>query len=200
MSEGLALIPKNILTTAPYTIYQAGLLAWIITGKPYYGFFTLLAIILGDGMNAIEKIIAKRVMGKDSTIGQRPSGCGNLLDKNCTGCGIYPVYGKLSHTWGMPSGHAQITTFASTYWTIYVWMKYKEETNFETKQQLKKKAIITSLSLWILSFAVWFQRVYSGCHNILQIITGIVIGMLLGYLGYWFSTLLFKDLPKIKFQ
>ena len=88
MSEGnLGSIGKNLITTSPYTIYQAGLLAWLVTGDNKYGFFTLLAIVMGDGFNAIEKQIAKQMMGNDVG-GERPSGCGSEDGSDCTGCGI----------------------------------------------------------------------------------------------------------------
>ena len=46
----------------------------------------------------------------------------------------------------MPSGHAQITSFAATYWSIYLWMKYKQEENIDVKESLKKKIYISPLS------------------------------------------------------
>jgi membrane-associated phospholipid phosphatase len=198
MSEGKLLSTgKNIITSSPYSIYTTGILAWIITGNPQYGFFSLLAIIMGDGFNAIEKQIAKKIMGKNSTLGARPSGCGGPKNTNCTGCGIYPVTNGHSHTWGMPSGHAQITSFAASYWTIYIWMKYKHEINPTEKKKLKQHAIISTIVMWSLALLVWTQRIYSKCHTIFQIVIGMIIGSLLGIFGYYISTLVFKDLPKI---
>jgi hypothetical protein len=41
MSEGnIQSIAKNIITSSPYTIYQAGILASIVTGDPKYVVFT----------------------------------------------------------------------------------------------------------------------------------------------------------------
>jgi len=197
MSEGkLISIGKNILTTSPYTIYQAGLLAWLVTGDSKYGFFTLLAVVMGDGFNALEKQLAKKIMGPKSTLGARPSGCGGVKNA-CTGCGIYPPSGKTSHTWGMPSGHAQITSFAATYWTIYVWTKYREETDEEKKQALLTSAIVSSIVMWLLALSVWSQRVYSKCHSVFQIIVGAMIGAIFGVVGYVISSKVFEDIPNI---
>lgn len=202
MSEGnIKTVGKNIITSSPYTIYQAGILATIVTGDYKYIFFSLLAFLMGDGFNAVEKQIAKRLMEKNSEIGQRPSGCGvrqdNLDVGECTGCGIYPSAGSKSITWGMPSGHAQITSFASTYWTIYVWMKYIHEKDLLKKSKLKTQAISSSIIMWSLSLVVWTQRVVSKCHTVLQIIIGIVFGIVFGIVGYYISSLVFKDMPVI---
>ena len=199
MTEGkLASVFKNALTAAPYTIYQGAILGSVVSGDPKYVFFALLAIVMGDGFNAVEKVIAKKLMGKTSAVGARPSGCGIAKGVQCTGCGIYPACGKSSHTWGMPSGHAQITSFAATYWTIYVWMRCKTA-GTKDKKKLRIQAIVATLIMWSLSVMVWSQRVYSGCHTALQIIIGALLGSALGVGGYYVSTLVFpaNSLPKL---
>lgn len=202
-------IGKNILTTAPYTIYQAGLLAWLVTGDFKYGFFTLLTFVMGDGANFLEKKFAKKIMDVDDlvSIGERPNACGMVKTQDreisCTGCGIYPssFYDEKNKTWGMPSGHAQITSFAAMYWTIYLWTKYREATrNMKPCPQQKSlltRAIISSVVMWLLAFMVWSQRVYSRCHTKGQIFVGFVIGSLLGVLGYFISSKIFKDIPAL---
>jgi membrane-associated phospholipid phosphatase len=180
-------ISKNIITSSPYTIYQAGILASIVTGDPKYILFSVFAFIMGDGFNALEKKIAKKIM----VGGQRPSGCGNGQRRKCTGCGIYPSHGTKSKTWGMPSGHAQITSFAATFWTLYVWLKYKKESD----PLAKNKAIASTAIMWTLAACVWSQRVISLCHSIPQIIVGVIFGILFGVLAYFISTFIIKDLP-----
>ena len=65
MSEGsFNSISKNIITSSPYTIYQAGILATIVTGDPKYILFSVFAFIMGDGFNALEKKIAKQIAKK----------------------------------------------------------------------------------------------------------------------------------------
>ena len=204
MSEGsFSSISKNIITSSPYTIYQAGILASIVSGDPKYILFSVFAFIMGDGFNALEKKIAKqiakKIMGDDSCLGQRPSGCGNgQSTKNCTGCGIYPSRGTESKTWGMPSGHAQITSFAATFWTLYVWLKYKNETDPEPKRLAKNRAISSTAIMWTLAAVVWSQRVISLCHSIPQIIVGVIFGILFGVLAYFISTFIIKDIPPLQ--
>jgi len=216
MSEGsIKIIGKNIITSSPYTIYQAGILATIVTGDYKYIFFSLLAFLMGDGFNAIEKNIVKNLLSnnKFQKIIQRPDGCGigkyvenvgerdnwNKLGEQFTGCGIYPGT-KKSTTFGMPSGHAQITSFSSTFWSIYVWMKYIHEKDLSKKSKLKNQAIVSTVIMWSLSLVVWTQRVVSGCHSIFQIIIGVVCGIIFGILGYYISSLVLKDMPVIMFN
>ena len=204
MSEGsFNSISKNIITSSPYTIYQAGILATIVTGDPKYVLFSVFAFIMGDGFNALEKKIAKtitkKIMGDDSRVGQRPSGCGRgKSTTECTGCGIYPSHGSESKTWGMPSGHAQITSFAATFWTLYVWLKYKNETDPDAKRLAKIKAIASTVVMWTLATGIWSQRVISSCHTISQIIVGVIAGILFGCLAYFICTFIIKDMPWFK--
>ena len=201
MSEdNFSSIVKNVTTSVPYTVYQAGILATVVTGDPKYILFSILAFVMGDAFNAGEKLLSKKILGEDSKIGQRPSGCGNgQLQTDCTGCGIYPSFGKKSVTWGMPSGHAQITSFAATYWTIYLWMKYLRETDTQAKRRAKMHAILSTMIMWILAFGVWSQRVISSCHSILQICVGVLAGIFFGIFGYFISTLIVKEMPKMSF-
>jgi membrane-associated phospholipid phosphatase len=197
MSEGkVKMIGKNLMTSFPYTIYMSSLLAWIVSGEEKYGFFMLIAIVFGDVFNVIEKKISKKIMSSNSKIGMRPSGCGNLYKKKCTGCGIYQSNG-ISNTWGMPSGHAQITSLSATYWIMYVWLLYKNEKEPENKSRLKTKAIISTIIMVLIVIIVCVQRVYSGCHTVLQVIVGSVIGVILGVFGYYISTKVIKTVPKI---
>lgn len=200
MSEGgFHFILKNIIITSPYTICQSGILATIVTGDPKYILFSVLLLIMGDGFNALEKKISKQILGSDSSVGKRPSGCGNgQSTTNCTGCGIFSSCGVESKTWGMPSGHAQITSFAATFWTLYVWLKYRKETDPEAKRIAKIKAITSTTIMWTLAACVWSQRVISMCHSIPQIIVGVLAGMILGFIGYFISTFIIKDMPPLK--
>lgn len=191
MSEGkLSSVVKNVLTSAPYTIYQAGLLGWLVTGKAEYGFFVLLCVLLGDGMNAVEKAIAKFFMGSSSRLGQRPSGCGAVGE--CTGCGIYPSLGSISSSWGMPSGHAQITALAATYWTLRIWFSHTNQPDSTEKRKQQPWVWVQIALLWFLVSLVCLQRVLSKCHSAIQVGAGFVIGCSFGALSYWISESIFR--------
>lgn len=46
---------KYTITSIPYTIYMSGFLASIVTGDLKYTYFSLLAILMGDIFNSVEK-------------------------------------------------------------------------------------------------------------------------------------------------
>lgn len=191
MSESLN-IAGNLLTSSPYTVYQAGILGWLISGDHTCAMFTLCAIVFGDGFNALEKLAARKLMGSGSKIGRRPSGCGRPLESNipCKGCGIYPRSdGGQSHTFGFPSGHSQILTLAATFWTIYLVLKLNE------KSQNKAFSVTAIVILWVLAIGIMIQRVYSRCHSVLQVVVGSLIGAGFGVLSYYLTSLAVSGTP-----
>ena len=159
---------KEILITTPISIVVVSLISWIISKNSVYLLFCILSILVFL-LNLIEKIVAKKLMGLNSTTGKRPSGCGNKTGKNCTGCGIYSEYGKISRTWGMPSGHAQYMAFVVVFWLLF---------------NPKRKCNLFLVILWIM---VCIQRVESKCHSTLQVLVGSLIGSLLGLLSYYLT-------------
>lgn len=183
----------NILITLPMSVATTGIFATIITGEYQYIFFSLLMLIC-DFINFILKKISRNLLEKSSySFGDRPSICGNRSGVDCTGCGLYP---KITprHSWGMPSGHAQSTSFAATYWSLYLYNKYINDKS-KGKTVSKQKMYILIGLIWMLTLFVWVQRVYSKCHSVAQVITGGVIGFGLGVGGYNLSKIVFPDLP-----
>ena len=182
--EKVGLVLKNTLTSMPYTIYVASLLAFLITGDNKYGLFFIFAILLGDGANMLEKKLFKMI-SKQAEYGKRPSGCGTRNGKVCTGCGIYSNPLKSSKTWGMPSGHTQITALAATFWTPYLIGKNKDK----KIKRLEFRIIL----LWVVAIMVWIQRIYSRCHSLFQVGSGAVIGIGFGILSYYLCRKINKD-------
>jgi membrane-associated phospholipid phosphatase len=197
MSEGALLETiENVVKTTPYTIYQAGLLAWLVTGDSRYGMFTLLTVVFGEMFNHGEKYISKLIMKPSSVAGQRPSNCPPGKD-TCIGCGIYPSVGAKKNGWGMPSGHAQITSFAAMYWTLFIWLRYDRDEKKKKGSGNFMHTIVSMGVIWALVTAVCAQRVVSKCHSILQVIIGAIIGSLLAFVGYYISTEVYSDMPKL---
>lgn len=190
---------NSIITSSPYTIYQAGFLATLISGDITYAVFSALAIVMGNGMTHLEKLISKEFL--NSRVGKRPSGCGTIKgDKdaisNCIGCGIFSQPGKKSETWGMPSGHAQITAFAATFWTIYISLRVKNEKDSEEKKKQRRRAIITIPIIWGLAAVVWIQRVVVKCNTPAQCTVGVIIGGVLGLISYAIVSKILANMPQ----
>jgi len=122
-----------------------------------------------------------------------PSTCGTNTGIDCVGCGAFPGR-EAKESWGMPSGHAQTTAFAATYWTIYVIKKYNKDKK-DGKKASKGQMYGSIAAMWLLAIAVWIQRIYSKCHSLSQVIIGALIGVGLGFLGYYASSKIFSQLP-----
>jgi undecaprenyl-diphosphatase len=82
--------------------------------------------------------------------------------------------------YGMPSGHAQYAFYS----TVFIYLALKD---------IK----ITAIYL-IIALITCFQRVYFKNHTIMQVIVGMMIGSILGYLFYHYSMRLIKGSLKSK--
>ena len=83
-----------------------------------------------------------------------------------------------SHSYGMPSGHAQFAAFTAAYWILYLY-------NYHRYDKLTGLFIIM---LILFSLGVSYSRVVlSNCHTIQQVCVGSLIGILLGIVYYYFS-------------
>lgn len=102
---------------------------------------------------------------------KRPSGA-----KGCDSC---LNSDKLSTSYGMPSGHAQIMGCITGY--IYFYLKYKTELKYKNK---KKYNLLIGL-LFMLNIYMGYTRVYvTKCHTIGHVILGGLIGLSISYLCF----------------
>ena len=179
-------------------IYSISLVMLSIFNNTDYLFILLNYCIFGNFLNKIEKKIFKSIQGKDNIIGKRPNPLGTKFLKNkYDKCSIpinlkNPLKLKLVNknyfknkkhipSWGFPSGHAQETSFFSTFLTIYL-------ININNRY----KNIIIPL-LWIINILVIYQRVYAGCHTILQVIVGDIFGITYGVISYYICYKLYPN-------
>ena len=158
--SSISKFPSYFAITSPATIYQTIIILTIVTRNPAFLLFLGCGII-GEFLNHSLKSLVQE---------KRPDGCGAKIDGQCTGCGLYPEKGMFSETWGFPSGHAQFTSFAAMFWSIYLY-KSKKGTG----------PIISISLLWLLAMLVWYQRVRSGCHSVQQVMAGAAMGIAFGF-------------------
>jgi membrane-associated phospholipid phosphatase len=122
--------------------------------------------------NYISRPIYRLIPGLNNIIqGTRPNdamSCSLVLD------------GELgSRTFGMPSGHSQII------WSIVVYILFKLwYTKYYNNKTIKlvDYIIIINITIVLLGYAIYvsYSRVYiEGCHTLLQVIIGGLIGMLI---------------------
>ena len=191
MDKKISLLVKNNLVLTPTAVASATVLATVVSGDMQYLFFAGLLVVVGLINRALKSLTKSMSMFKNT--GPRPSTCGTNTGIDCVGCGAFPGR-EAKESWGMPSGHAQTTAFAATYWTIYVIKKYNKDKK-DGKKASKGQMYGSIAAMWLLAIAVWIQRIYSKCHSLLQVIIGALIGVGLGFLGYYASSKIFSQLP-----
>ena len=183
------LLLTTLARTSPVTFGIALVINSIVypSFNSFYIFIMYFIIML---LNYFEKILIFKPIYKlfnKSTLsvlgrGVRPDGansCHFMLD------------GKDSNTFGMPSGHSQLA------WTIATYIIFKIIYNFKNKQTELNKPILVSSYIWIIiscililvcAVYISYSRVYiEGCHTIQQVTIGGVLGIIGGFIIYYFE-------------
>ena len=149
------------------TMIQAGILGTIVTQNVVGIYFSIALFLFGSVANQFEKFIMQNIAG-DIKLFQRPN-------VPTHGCGDFDT--QLSdHTFGFPSGHAQAVGLALVFWYLYIKDQKGYYKSVSTQVSLALMVLIVILICW--------SRLSNGCHNIIQVITGLLIGMLFGKLSY----------------
>jgi len=190
---------KPTLTRSTPAIFFCLTLLNCMVNPSYQSFYLFIAYNSINISNWIIKhLIVKPIyesLGKKSLpilgIGTRPP--------NATSCGIF-LDGRVSTSYGMPSGHSQIA------WAIAIYLIFKIIKKWY-KNDKDNKAITIVGYIWlliscisILSIAVYvsYSRVYiEGCHTIQQVIIGGIIGSIMGFLVFFFETPVINLLSRI---
>lgn len=170
---------ENILIGMPQIINITSILSIIVTGNIDLSYFLIYNLIFGNGLNALIKYILQKTQILPKKIGERPSGCGGKKIRGlCRGCGIDAKYENKvgSTTYGFPSGHSQGTALAAAFWTLYI---------INSNKKLHAGHYASIILLWVITIAVMKQRMDCKCHNIYQVTTGMVLGLVLGIGGYY---------------
>lgn len=98
------------------------------------------------------------------------------------GCGYIPNCNNTILTYGMPSGHAQSAATIAVFWVLYILDNYS----------LNIYSYLSIISLILVSMMVAYSRIYLGCHNILQVFVGSIIGLIYGVVLYKIINMLSK--------
>lgn len=171
-----------------------GLFALIncILNPTYNSFYFLIIISSLFPLNWIIKhLIVKPIYGLLKVeslpllgIGKRPTGA-----TSCT----FILDDVLATSYGMPSGHSQIIWTFGTYIICKLIDKWHQTTTKdETTIQMQGIGYIWVIcsTLFIFSIMVYvsYSRVYiDGCHTIQQVIVGGLLGVLIGFLIYYYE-------------
>ncbi len=151
---------QRVLILYPLIILLLSILFTLITSNTIGFYYAAIIIIFGFILNPILKQITY-------FFGPFPR-----PNPPKTGCYFFPTSSiNQNNLYGMPSGHAQIASLSATLWTSYIKNNIEDET--------LKMVLISSLSL--ITLAVIYSRVKSGCHTWLQVIVGSIIGKIIGH-------------------
>ena len=181
---------SNLLQVWPLTAFQFSVL-YALMDQSFLGLlFTVigypLTALINKGLKlSIDKFIVEpKIPNKSSFISNlflRPKPIG----KDSLGCGYFNrcITEEVSYKIGFPSGHAQASIMIATFWSLILYSMYanKKDTIID-----KTFMYLGMIFLFIIAFAVCFQRVIKGCHNSLQIGIGSIIGLILGVGLYYF--------------
>ena len=91
-------------------------------------------------------------------------------------------------SYGMPSDHSQFVAFTAVYlFQVLV-----------ARQGIRKSALIlTTLSMGLTCFAVFYSRLYLRAHTVEQVVVGALLGLITGRLWYWATTSQFLKWTKL---
>ena len=98
-----------------------------------------------------------------------------------------------SKSFGMPSGHSQLIWTFGTYLICKLIDKWRITTNLPDtliQMQVLGYLWVISISILLLSIMIYvsYSRVYiESCHTIQQVIVGGILGVITGFIMYWFE-------------
>lgn len=163
----------------PYTAYCAALAHGIIFGSTE-GLLLFVGLLLNEALNHLLKFIVSKIVGKNE-ITKRPAGARDT--------GIYPQHlPKESTSMGMPSGHAQTSTFLATILLQHVFLR--SQLGPAAKSRAASFIVIVA-ALVIISrtkyggiLCVHVSGKIVACHTVLQVVVGGMIGAAVGMVSF----------------
>jgi len=195
-SKRLETLP-TLARTSPVSLTLIMILyAMMIPG--FNSFYIVILVCLTTLFNAFLKIAVMKPLYKLTGsndlfllgIGTRPAGA--------TSC-QFDIDGKKATSFGMPSGHSQIAWTIGTYLICRLINRFIDNVNHNLKPS--SNSTLTTLILddiWIfisvgvllcVMIYISYSRVYiEGCHTIQQVSVGGTVGVVLGFLAFYFES------------
>ena len=159
LADYISMLPMNYwgLMILYYILYEFKLLPYLFSVRYIIGFTTIIAI----------SEVIKIIVYPYTKLAKRPIGANNsnFLANN----------GNVEGKPGLPSTHSAIASYFFIYNFLILY-----NTNL-----IKNTTIFHILNISILLGTGW-ARYYKKCHSMIQIITGVVFGMVYATLFYYF--------------
>lgn len=199
-----ALITANFISVLPFIflifiLVNQALEFLNIVNAVYYD----IIYVIGFVTTLLSTDILKQIFFPLFDAAKRPEGA--------RGCDFFSIKGDVSGRPGFPSGHMSIVTYWALYNILLLVNRYKNDpfngeidlNTIDSKYSSKSKApydhlwiiFLILLNIVLVVLMAW-ARHFKKCHNIIQIVGGIVFGSLLGYLFFYLSNK-FKNIKLI---
>ena len=171
---------ENALTASPTIIVATGLVALLLSKNVKLPLAFLVGeYLFGFSLNRLLKKGLKK-MRPNRVDWKRP------VDHPSTGCGSFPNpnYNRdRDESFGMPSGHAQISAFAAAYLSVLILDRQKKNNVGVVDSNCEKlKSFVVIGILWIIHYMIGGMRVKIRCHTKKQVLMGTIIGGIMGVL------------------
>ena len=177
LESGMVTI-KGIVRSYPTMFGIIAIILGLVFKLPILSYLSSVILLSSIFNNKILKNLLFKILDITNLqfIAVRPDGA-----KNCSPFINELIPNKPSDTYGMPSGHSVEAMVITIFLINYVFDKHEKS--------WKRDLLIVLLLLVGLSICV--SRVTLGCHTILQVIIGSLIGALTGYYSYklWTNTI-----------
>ena len=163
----------------------------------FNSFYLVILVCLTTLFNAFLKIAVMKPLYKWSGsndlfllgMGTRPVGANSCQ---------FAIDGKKALSFGMPSGHSQIAWTIGTYFICRLINRFIDNLNQNLKQNSNSTLATLILDdIWIfisiiiilcIMIYISYSRVYiEGCHTIQQVSLGGIIGVILGFVAFYFE-------------
>ena len=192
INERLLTLP-TLARTSPVSLTLL-MIIYAMMMPSFNSFYLVILVLITNVFNAFLKYAVMKPLYKWSGsndlfllgIGSRPKGA-----NSCE----FSIDGKKTTSFGMPSGHSQIAWTIGTYLICRLISRFIDNLN---KQKIGSKTVeIIMDNIWILFsiivilgaiIYISYSRVYiEGCHTIQQVSVGGIVGVILGFLAFYFE-------------
>lgn len=182
----------TIARTSPVSIILL-MIIYAIMIPSFNSFYLVILLLLTNVFNVflkygVMKPLYKWLNSNDLFLlgsGSRPPGA-----MNCE----FSIDGKKATSFGMPSGHSQIAWTIGIYLIcnlIYRFINNLNNQNNPNKAEIIMYNILIFISIIVILSAIIYisySRVYiEGCHTIQQVSVGSIVGLILGFLAFFFE-------------
>ena len=173
MSDAIKIELIHSQTSITISLLLVALVGW------QWGYLLPVGVIVSNA--AINAALKTIIQDDRPKVAEPPRlGCGGQVSVSGNSHG--------THSFGMPSGHTQMTT--ATFAFVALWCEARRR----RKMMPTQGAVACTTAFATLGVAVGWQRYNSKCHSLPQIAVGACLGVVIGTVGYLVSSKIKPDI------